>query len=259
MYKYEVSILVPGIRPSAWEKLYESAGPACAGHTFEIIFVGPNAPDADFLSRENVKFIQDFGSPNRCQQVAAAAASGKYFTWGADDSVLTANTLGRTIEFLDERTEKDAACIKFLESASPSPDMWGDAYYHVNHSTWTRAPFISNEQLIMNAGLVHEKVFREIGGFDAEMFETTAMAHSDFAIRLTHFGVKIHLINMIFAHADFSPGDAGDHGPVFAAHHDSDIPKFVSTYSNANSLNRCIIDFDNYKRVPARWTRRFGN
>lgn len=259
MYKYDVSIVVPGIRTGAWRNLYESAVLACGSKSYEMVFVGPNKPDDKFLSNENVKFIEDFGSPNRCQQIGVAHSEGKYITWGSDDAPLTPNTLGRTIEFLDERDEMHAACMKFLESSNPSPSMWGDEYYHVNHSTWTRAPFISDDQLIMNTGVVHEKTFRDIGGFDAELFETTAMAHSDLAIRLTHHGVKIHLVNMIFAHADFSPGDTGDHGPVFAAHHDSDIPKFVATYSKPESLGRCRIDFDNWKRTPSRWTRRFGS
>jgi hypothetical protein len=223
-----------------------------------MIFVGPVSPAGPLFTRDNVSFIQDYGSPNKCQQVAAAAAQGKYLTWATDDSVMIAHTLSRTIDFLESQQGKNAACVKFLESENPSPDMWGDAYYYVNHSTWTRAPYISNDQLILNAGVVLTETFREIGGFDTETFETTAMAHSDLAVRLSHFGVKIHLINMIFAHAGFSPGNEGDHGPVFSAHHDSDIPKFVSIYSSPVSLSRCKISFDNYKKVPAKWTRRFG-
>jgi GT2 family glycosyltransferase len=258
MSKYDVTIIVPGIRTSAWKRLYESAFLSCENKTFEMIFVGPNPPDEELLTNQNLRFIQDYGSPNRCQQIAASEAQGKYLTWAADDGVLIPETLSKTIDFLEQLPIENAACMKFLESENPSPDMRGDLYYRVNHSTWTRAPYISDDQLIMNTGLVRTEIFREIGGFDTESFETTAMAHSDLAVRLTHFGVKIHLINMIFIHVGFTPGDSGDHGPVFAAHHDSDIPRFVSTYTSPDSLNRCKIDFENYKRVPSRWKRRFG-
>jgi len=257
MYKYEISIIIPGIRVSRWQDVYNSATRSCNGKSFEMIFVGPEEPSASFLTLENVIFVKDFGSPNRCQQIAASKATGKYLTWIADDANLIDNTLSTVIDFLDIRDDMNAVCCKFLEGDNPSPDMWSDAYYFVNNSTWTRAPFISNSQLIMNAGVVHTRVFRDIGGFDTELFETTAMSHSDFAIRLSHHGVKIHLLNLIFAHCGFMPGIVGDHGPVFTAHHDSDIPNFVNLYSSSNSLNRCKIDIDNYKITSSCWTRRF--
>jgi hypothetical protein len=259
MYRYDVTLIVPGIRTQFWEKMYDSLSPSFGSKTFEVIFVGPNDCPQALTEKDNVTFIKDFGHPNRCQQIAASKASGKYISWFADDAVAKPGAYEIVINSLEGLTENDAACCKFLESDNPSPSMWGDDYYHVNNSTWTRCDFIQNDQLIMNVGVVHEKVFREIGGFDTNLFECTAMAHSDLAIRLTHIGVKIHLFNLIVMHCGFTPGDSGDHGPVFAAHHDSDIPNFRNLYSSKGSLGRSRIEFDNWKSTEAKWSRRFGN
>lgn len=260
MYMYDISILVPGIRTTNWQRLYDSAAFACGDKTYEMIFVGPHAPDITLAGMNNVKYIEDYGSPNRCQQIAAINSAGKYLMWATDDGVLYPDTLGKTMNFLESLDEKNAACMKFIEGDWPSnPPHLVDDYYYVNSTHWTRSPYISNDQLIMNTGLVHEKLFREIGGFDATLFETTAMAHSDFAVRLTHYGVKIHLVNDVSMHVSFTPGESGDHGPVHEAHHYFDIPQFKSMYANPASLNRCKIDLDNWKNTPNRWARRFGS
>jgi hypothetical protein len=50
---------------------------------FEIVFVGPNAPD--FILPKNFKFIQTNVKPVQCVEIAARAAKGKYLVPTADD------------------------------------------------------------------------------------------------------------------------------------------------------------------------------
>lgn len=74
----DISIIVPGIRVEKWLSLYNSVR-SCS-LSFEFIFCGPTPPVSEVFRLSNVKFIQDFGSPNRAQQIAATKATGKYIT-----------------------------------------------------------------------------------------------------------------------------------------------------------------------------------
>lgn len=82
--KIDISICVPSIRIQNWLKLYDSIRPSIGNkYNFELIFCGPKRNFE--LKKDNVHWIEDFGSPVRCQQLSCLAASGKYLMWAADD------------------------------------------------------------------------------------------------------------------------------------------------------------------------------
>jgi len=57
--KFELSVLVPGIRTENWETLYNSIGRSTK-KSWEIIFVGPNEPHSQLLKKSNIKYYKDF-------------------------------------------------------------------------------------------------------------------------------------------------------------------------------------------------------
>ena len=65
MEKPEISIILPGIRPYNWSKLYDSIVKSTT-RRFELIVVGPYRPP-DMLQNDiyNFKYVKDYGSPMR--------------------------------------------------------------------------------------------------------------------------------------------------------------------------------------------------
>lgn len=254
----DISIIVPGIRVEKWLSLYNSVRYG-TNKSFEFIFCGPTPPSSEIFRLPNVKFIQDFGSPNRSQQIAATKATGKYITWHSDDSLIMKDVLDTAYNILEQIDCRDAISFKFLESDSPLENMYDDHYYLMSPSMWTSAPFINDDQFILNVGFMRTDLFFDLGGFDAVNFECTAMSHSDLAVRITNYGGKIHLIDMIGVKCGFDEGNSGVHGPVFDAHHYFDIPTFKGIYCAPSSKNRHVIDLDNWKKSPDVWHRRNFN
>lgn len=66
----DLSIVLPGIRKEHWPDFYQSIFKSIGKYSFELIIVGPHKPD-DFLLKENenISWIEDYGSPVRCQNI----------------------------------------------------------------------------------------------------------------------------------------------------------------------------------------------
>ena len=54
------------------------------------------------------------------------------------------------------------------------------------------------------------------------------------------------------------PGPVGDHTPIHNAQVYHDTQLYRSIYSNPDSVNRIVIDKNNYLNSPEIWTRRFS-
>ena len=77
MEKPEISIILPGIRPYNWSKLYDSIVKSTT-RRFELIVVGPYRPP-DMLQNDiyNFKYVKDYGSPMRASNIGALLCEGR--------------------------------------------------------------------------------------------------------------------------------------------------------------------------------------
>lgn len=279
--KYELTVLVPGIRTKNWKRLYESVGNSFKG-TYEIIFIGPYLPPEDLVCADNIRYIQDWGSPIRCQQIALTKAEGVFITWAADDGYFIKDALSIAYdkimscydtpthnEFIINKLEVTSTGIafnnkrivmgKYYEGNNDGDmPMQNNDYYDLNNHDATRIKWLPKPCYMLNVGLVPTSLLLEMGGWDAENFEVCPMAYNDLAVRMQRNGVEFIIQDEMMFTCSHLPGHEGDHGPIHDAQIYHDQPRFMSIYGTNNCLNRINIDINNWKQARSKWIRRFG-
>jgi len=257
MMRTKLSVLVPGIRTENWRKLYDSLTWATSV-PWEIIFISPYELPAIFKRKTNVKWIQDWGSPIRCQQIGLNEAEGEFITWAADDGEFLENSLDIGFDLLDFKKNTGPTLImgKYYEGAY-NPVMEGDAYYDLSKHDASSMKYIADKTFMLNVGIVPKNLLIDIGGWDCQ-FEVCPMAYNDLAIRLQRTGVKFIIQNEMMFSCSHMPGHEGDHGPVHDGQVDHDQPLFNEIYSDILSTSRTTIPLDNWEQSPKKWERRFG-
>lgn len=256
--KYDLTVLVPGIRPYNWEKLYNSVKESTK-KTWEIIFIGPyDLPEA-LNDKDNIQYIQDWGSPIRCQQIGLTKAQGDWITWAADDGVFLPDMLDRGFELL-ARQEMNPMCVimgKYLEGDASCEHMKNNEYYILNNHDASNLKYVPENCYMLNVGIVSKELLFKIGGWDCQ-FEVCPMAYNDLAIRLRRYNVDFVIQDKVMYTCSHLPGREGDHGPIHDGQIKKDQPLFKRIYEANASRGRDVIQLDNWKKAPDVWTRRFN-
>lgn len=254
----KLSVLVPGIRNKNWQKLYDSIKESFK-ESFEIIFIGPYDLPYEMRFQQNIKYIKDWGSPIRCQQIGLINSIGEYITWAADDGVYTLGSLDIAFYKLKGLDHMNLVMGKYIEGQDDGDmPMKNNEYYNLkNHDASRLLGLPRPTYWMLNVGVVPRKLLIEIGGWDCQ-FEVCPMSYNDLAIRLQNYGINFIIQDEIMYKCTHMPGHTGDHGPVHDAQVFHDQPIFNMIYRKPDSINRTIIDINNWKNVPERWERRFG-
>jgi hypothetical protein len=271
-----LSVIVPALRRYLWADFYKSLESSIAGKiSYELILVTPHKELPEELKgKKNIKLITDYGSANRCQQIALCHATGKYTRWAADDEIFFENRLGVAIQYYEEKKKsyKDVLLFKFYEGERNAQGImhttgltemsdW-EAYYRLSKACpWLETAYnlgtVSPKYWIFNTALMETEYIKEMGGFDTR-FETTFIAHTDLGIRMQNNNSDVILFEKSVTHCSHMPGTSGDHAPIHYAHIINDEPLIKSIYSNPDSKNRINIDINNWESSPKLWSRRFN-
>lgn len=270
----KLSIIVPSIRPENLSDLYNSIDV----EDFEMIAIGPYF--VDYWSENSIyelksHCIRSFRSPNSCQQQGLLHATGDYICAAADDGVFIPGALDKAIKLMEivelfsiienecekvlnnEPKEKNAIIVgKYLEGDNPHPDMEKEDYYKFKYHKAYRLKGVPQDGLIFNCGIISRKFMLELGGWDAENFETTTCAHADLGIRALKSGAKMVLMESPMFKCSHEPKRTGTHGPIHDAMNKHDLPNFKKMYEKPNQ--RINIDLDNWKKTSEVWKERFG-
>ncbi len=262
--RYDLTILIPGIRTELWMKVYRSAEAACTTKSWEIVFVGPTPPPETMSMFNNVKYIPSFSSPIACRQMGLIQSEGDWICYAADDVTFLPNSLDRAFAHLEskEMDYKTVVVGKYLEdvnevkldNALMRENPYWSLYYHTGlHSIMTPA---MRDYFLVNTGLVSRKLMLEIGGWDCQ-FEACAMACVDLSIRLQNYGANCILQHEPIFTSTHLPGHTGDHGPIHDAQVQHDEPLFFKIWGDLAG-KRDVIDLNSWKLCSRRWERRFG-
>ena len=261
----DLSICLPAIRPSYWERLYDSFVTACTKYTFEVVFVSPYDLPEPLKDKDNVKHVKSYASSVRAAMEGSLLCEGRLIAVPADDGYAFPESLDRSIELLDQSAEKDAVILRYREGADmegePKPlEYWtvkGNEGFFEAVKVKMPLDFKFFMQPLMSA-----EYFREIGGWDCR-FEHLAFAAHDLSYRIQRDGGVLHLSPLEVMNCDWTSWDNSmgtkDHAPVQESHGAHDQPLFIKIYQPDGGLDRTKIDFDNWKDCPDVWARRWPN
>ena len=254
-YNYDVTIIVPGIRTKNWPALYRETQKACKKFSFELIFSGPFPLPLPLQKEENIKYIQNYGSPTRSLHLATLIAEGKFFTWVVDDSRVHPDSIDKALELLfNHKPEKDLVCMRYSEGEL----HWGleqpESYWTAGFHDDLRLPGVNPSWLSSGFLLLGLSRYRELGGFDLA-FEHINMNIHDFAFRAQKGGSMVYLSPMQIMSIDWDSTRSGKNCPVLEAFLEHDRPLFHKLYQDDS--RPAVIDLENWRLSSPVWERRF--
>lgn len=254
----KLSVLVPGIRPHNWLKLYKSIEESFSGE-FEVIFVGPYDLPEELEKYDNVSFFKCMRSPIASQQIALIESSGELISWAADDGIYLPGTLDIAVQSLENEPYTTIVTARYYEGNDPNGNMSDDWYYTLwNHDTM-QLPGVPKTCKMLNCGVINRALLIQLGGWDAYSFQVCPLAYTDFAVRAHKFGSKFILQKEVMFSCGHQPGESGDHGPIHRAQTYRDQPMFSGIYSTpAIYLTRQNISLNNWERSEEVWGERFS-
>jgi len=250
--KFDLSIVLPGIRHHNWKILYDSAVAAIGEYSFEMIIVGPGEIPAELKEVDNFSFYQDYGAPARAAQIGVSHATGRYITWASDDGVFIGNSLSEAVTVLEEAsTPKCGVVMRYSEGNNFPDNSYWTAWTHAD----LRLPGVPKDYQIAPVAMYDLAYFKELGGWDCR-YEHLNMCNHDLAFRFQNDGGYFSLSPSEVLRCTWDIHSA-EWAPVGRAYRENDLPLWNSMYSQDQS-SRIKIDFENWKVSPKVWEKRFG-
>jgi len=253
---YDVSIILPSIRPENLKGFYESAELACQKYTFQIVIPSPYPLPETLSEKTNITYIKTYACPTVASQLAIQLCNSKFLYNTVDDGILFPSVIDEAIEYHDTNlTEKDVYNMRYLEgSDNPFPPTFWKARHHED----MRLAGIHPDWKMCMHYFMHLNYFYFLGGYDCR-FETLNHAIHDLMFRIQADNGKIHESPKETIKCGHMPGTSGDHAPVHHGQLDYDKPQFDEMYADPNTpYKRIKIDYHNWRARSGTWERRWG-
>jgi len=260
MNKYDVSIILPGIRSENWERVYKELGNACFRHSFELIIASPCELPIFFADKKNVKFIRDFGCPSRVFQMASMLCEGEFTTHVIDDAIIGPASIDESIDLLRSKdSSKDIVCMRYAEGMNYAqgvefPNEYWTSWFHFKESNLLG---IDKDWKLACVMLLGTEYFRSLGGIDC-VFEHTNMNLHDFVFRAQRNGSVVYLSPKNYCRVDWDPRRNEKNSAIVAAYFNNDLPLFQSIYATKENADKreIKINYMNWLGAPTVWERR---
>lgn len=253
--KYDLSIIMPGIRKEHWHKIWAQTQEACRRYSCELIIVSPYFLPPELQGDVRVKFIRDFGTPTRCFHLGTMMAEGRFLTWFSDDAWIYPNSLDESLDLLmSKNPEKDLVGMRYSEGENHSGQCPPDNYWITGTHADLRQPGIDPNYRVCGVLMLDSEYYQYMGGLDCKFHHINFNVH-DFAIRAQNNGSKLYMSPNLIMNCDFESQRTPDNSPVIAAYFENDLPLFKKIYSNNSRPIR--IDPDNWKESDPIWKKRF--
>ena len=241
----KLSVVVPTIRLENWPRLYNSIEKSCTKYDFELLLIGPKYSNS-LEEKKNVRFVQDYGSPNRAQQIGLILSTGDFVTMFADDCQFKPGMIDKCLDKLCEsENHNNVVVTKYTEGAE---ELQNDDYYRLNLA-YPYSPNIKDEWVIFNSAFYWTDYLTSLGGFDTRL-NVTCLAHADVGVRSQRAGVKVDFIKESICHCDHGHGD---HQIIEITQVYEDAPLYKHIHDT--EPNRCLINIHNWKTSPQVWRR----
>ena len=134
MKKYDISIIISGIRTENWKNIIDQLKMSCKRHSYEIIFCSTKPlPDA-LKAEQNIKHMIDLGCPSKCLQRTTTVSEAEMLAAISDDCVIFENSIDSAIDDLKNSSnpQKNIVALRYTEGPNFIADQssFSPAYLH---------------------------------------------------------------------------------------------------------------------------------
>lgn len=253
MRKYDVSILIPGIRTHLWENLYKSIEEACTKYSWELVLTGPFLPPLYLLDKDNVQFIPSYRCPSAACLYAYKYCRGEYIAHSVDDATFFPGSLDKAMYRAGDKTIVN---LKYREGNNVS--MPSD-YWKVNYHEDLRLPGIPQNYSFAIHFLMHIRIINRLGGWSC-LYQHMNLNVIDMILRAQRMDYSIIESPEDVTYCTHMPGETGDHKPIHNATLE-DLILFKQKYQDKMYLERpynVFLNLDNWKNTELIWSKRFN-
>ena len=261
MKKYDISIIIPGIRTENWINIYNQLKLSCKKNSYEIIFCSPYELPLALRDKNNIKHIIDYGCPSRCLQLSTTYSDAEMIAVISDDCIIFENSIDSAIDDLKNSSDpyKNLVALRYTEGPNFIADQnnFSEKYWYAKTHTDLRLEGIEDHWKLCIMFLANTDRYKELGGIDCR-FEHFNMNLHDLAFRAQRGGSDIIISKDFITAQDWNPNGNINNSPTIQAYHFNDKPLFYSIYQSREvSKNREIkIEYDNWKNCENIWSRR---
>jgi hypothetical protein len=261
MKKYDVSVVISGIRTENWKRIIDQLKMSCKRHTYEVIFVSTKPLPDELKTENNIKHMLDFGCPSRCLQLATMSSEAEMLAAVSDDCIIFEDALDSAIEDLKNSNDpkKNIVALRYTEGPNFVADQnnFSPAYWHAKTHADLRLAGIEDHWKICLMFLINTNRYKELGGIDCR-FEHFNMNLHDLAFRNQRDGADVIISTHFVTAHDWNPSANIHNSPMVQAYHYNDYPLFHSIYSSKEAANKreIKIDYNNWMQADVVWKRR---
>lgn len=244
----KLTIIVPSIRIYNWKSYINSIEKSCSEYSYEIIFIGPEY-NSIIDEYKNIKYIRDFGHPNRCQQIGILLSEGEYITFSADDCLYKENSINKCLNILSTNN------IDYLTTGYMEGGNVAVHDFSIRHC-YASGKHINPNWKIFNSVFIKRKIVEKYN-LDTT-FAVTCIGHVDLACRIQYDDtIKGLVLNENIMECSHLPDRTGDHGPIADSQTFIDGPSFFKKY-NRDVFPENLISWNNWKSDTQNiWSDRF--
>lgn len=274
--KYKLSIICPAIRSEKWNAVYKSIEDSFSD-SWELVLITERELPSELKFKNNIKVIFSERAPMQKQQQGLSHCEGEYITVISDDSLFLPHTLDRTFKetIKDNLDYKTIIVLKYLEGEEHLFPEWyliqvnenmrfktnhdfmkSDMYYYSDSHDSSNMVGIPYHSPILSCAIISRKLLFEVGGWNADLFESQAMGNILLSARLMWYGCKYIIQDFVVSTCGYMTQDTGDHGPLHYAQTDHDQPILNNLFKDNSQKNHIIIPMDNWKLTEPVWYRK---
>lgn len=258
-HKFELSVVVPGIRPENWMKLYTSLRDSIGPHAWEVIFVGPYFPPEEVTDNPNVKYLMDSGSPSRAFQMGSLLCEGELICFGTDDAIAQPNALHECIELCQADEDCETIIItSYVEGINVYGEQhkqhFSEASWHAGYHAGLRLPNVDPKWFI-GLPLMNKDLYDELGGLDCR-YEHINLNIYKMLFHAQVSGSRVSVSPNFVYHVDFDPSRDPNSDPILlAGAYDYELFK-QDFHAPLEMGSPRPYDIHNWKQAPSIWKRR---
>lgn len=253
--KYDLSLIIPSIRPESLFDIYNQLEDSVGKYSFEMIYVGPQLPPQELYEKNNFKFYIDKGSPSRCFQLGTFFSEGEYIALSPDDGIIQKEAFEKSLELIKDSPKKTGMTLLYSEGVPESPgnQHLDDSYWMARTHTDQQLPGVLDSWRIAPMFMYELNYYRYLGGLDCR-FEHVNMNTHDLAYRVQKDGGRVIKSPCKVVKCGWNPNYSTS--ILFRAYVENDRPLFEQLYSKYDE-SRIRIEYNNWISQPSEWPRRY--